>query len=418
MRRIVGIIFIVLAMISSINVIRQLASGEPERRRGNEAYERGRLVAKFAPLFLFGLGFLMLRRPGTGWPAPKPPQVAPPRSGASLSPNHSRHGAGETFATNPGALRVNFARWLAAHPVMPTLVIILTLAGAGMLAVKYQVALILLLSAGIVTWQTYQEVKHKYSRGDVCAAEILSASAGLVAIYTDLVANSEVSHPVIKILKQPLHRMNPPAADGMRVAAVALYGGDIRNAAWNDFDPEVIHCVIADPAEIERVMQSITEDQWQALGNGLSQIPVAQPGLYPLWLESAGTTLTRSATPWLKRAWVRLSLGLLGICSAIVIATLATGWWNSRGPNRRSAQPGFPQPNLPSPPAPRTFPATGSNHASAYRVGQIIEANWAGGWIPGTIVESLGRDMSYRVQLEDRRFPHPLVLPSNLLRGR
>jgi hypothetical protein len=56
--------------------------------------------------------------------------------------------------------------------------------------------------------------------------------------------------------------------------------------------------------------------------------------------------------------------------------------------------------------------------SAAYQPGQKIYARWAGSWIPGTIIEPVGGGMMYRLQLEDSRFPIPLVLATNLLRAR
>lgn len=417
MRKIVGIVFIVLALISGINVVRQLVADKPARLRGNEAYERGRVVAKFAPILLLGLGVWMLRRSRPAFTLPPAP-IPSGSSGSQRAPSEelTLRGGPETFASNPAQLHINFGRWLAVHPAIRTILALLTVVGVSLLFVKYQVGLTLLLSGAMVFWQNQREIKHKYLRGDVCAAEVLSAPAGLVAVYTDLTTNGAGPHPAIKIIKQPLQRMNPPAADGMRLAAVAVYGGDVRNAVWNDFAPEVIHCVIADAAEIERVMRSIPEDHWQALGAGLSSIPVAQPGLYPLWQVPAGTTPELPPMPWLKRSRVRLAIMLGGFLGAILIVTLAVGWWNTRELRKRAAQPGVPPPAFSQPPPQRTSPAAGGDNFGAYKIGQKIEANWAGGWIPGMILEPFGMWMSYRVQLNDPRFRSPMVLSTNLLR--
>jgi hypothetical protein len=418
MRKIVGILFIVLAVISGINVARQLAAGEPDRQRGNEAYERGRSAAKVAPIFLLGLGLWMLRGSRPDFTPPPPRPISSSARPPTLPAGHpDLRGGQDTFATNPAQLQVSFGRWLAVHPVVPTIIAILILAGVGLLFVKYQVGIILLLSAGIVFWQNHREIKHKYFAGDVCPAEILSAAEGLVAVYTDLAANSAGPYPVIKIIKQPLHKMAEPPADGQRVAAVALYCGEASKAVWNDFDPEVINCVVTDPAEIERVLMSIPEDQWQTLGNGLTHIPEARIGLYPLWAQSAAAPASLPSFPWWKRTSAKVGLLLAGVCVLGFALLLVAPWLRSSATKNRSAHPaGFPRATAPNLPPSRQFPSGVSDNLGAYKVGRKIEANWAGGWIPGTIVEPFGRGMSYRVQLEDRRFPHPLVLSTNLLR--
>jgi hypothetical protein len=418
MRKIVGILFVVLAVISGINVARQLAAGEPDRQRGNEAYERGRSAAKVAPIFLLGLGLWMLRGSRPDFTPPPPRPISSSARPPTLPAGHpDLRGGQDTFATNPAQLQVSFGRWLAVHPAVPAMLAILVLAGVGLLFVKYQVGIILLLSVGIVFWQNHREIKHKYFAGDVCPAEILSAADGLVAVYTDLAANSAGPHPVIKIIKQPLHKMAEPPADGQRVAAVALYCGEASKPVWNDFDPEVINSVVTDPAEIERVLMSIPEDQWQTLGNGLTQIPEARIGLYPLWAQSAAVPASLPSFPWWKRTSAKVGLLLAGVCVlGFALLLVAPRLRSSATKNRSAHPPGFPRATAPNLPPSRQFPSGVSDNLGAYKVGQKIEANWAGGWIPGTIVEPFGRGMSYRVQLEDRRFPHPLVLSTNLLR--
>jgi hypothetical protein len=85
-------------------------------------------------------------------------------------------------------------------------------------------------------------------------------------------------------------------------------------------------------------------------------------------------------------------------------------------PSGTNARPEVPQNKFPPTPTSRSFPSASGGNVGACKISQEIEANWAGGWISGTIVEPLGPGFRYYVQLEDRRFPHPLVLATNLLR--
>jgi hypothetical protein len=61
--------------------------------------------------------------------------------------------------------------------------------------------------------------------------------------------------------------------------------------------------------------------------------------------------------------------------------------------------------------------ATGQpNPAVTYAVGDKVEANWAGGWIPGKITQVNPGGFSVMVKLEDSRFPYPIALSVHQLR--
>jgi hypothetical protein len=45
-----------------------------------------------------------------------------------------------------------------------------------------------------------------------------------------------------------------------------------------------------------------------------------------------------------------------------------------------------------------------------------VQANWAGGWIPGKITRIVAGGHAAMVKLEDARFPAPIVLSTNQLR--
>lgn len=83
MKRVFGIVLLILGLISAINVVRQITSKEPQRSSGSAAYDRGRAAAKFTPVILLGLGLWLLARSGS--PAATPRVVRRP---PSYSPGH------------------------------------------------------------------------------------------------------------------------------------------------------------------------------------------------------------------------------------------------------------------------------------------------------------------------------------------
>jgi hypothetical protein len=109
--------------------------------------------------------------------------------------------------------------------------------------------------------------------------------------------------------------------------------------------------------------------------------------------------------PWFQRKPVVIGLvfvtGLLLLCVLLLVTA------GSRLNNRAR--------HLPPPPAPPRFSPPQAPVAGPYKTGQRIEARWAGAWISATVIEPFG-PFSYRVQLNDARFPTPIVLSTNLLR--
>jgi hypothetical protein len=216
---------------------------------------------------------------------------------------------------------------------------------------------------------------------------------------------------------------NEPAYDGMRVAAAALYFGNVRQAAWQNFSPEVINCVVQDPEEIARVLGSIQEHEWQSLDNCLAPIPVAKPGLYRMWeVDSAAPVETNFAPPkpWFKTTPAIIGLSIFGAFVALIVGSqiLASV---ARLMNHRNASTYHPAP-FPSAPTPsaaaamNTLKPSETARAGSFTVGGKVEANWAGGWKPGKITEINPGGFTMMVQIEDSRWSNPIVLSTNQLR--
>ncbi len=91
------------------------------------------------------------------------------------------------------------------------------------------------------------------------------------------------------ILRQPLSRMSSgPPRKGQFVAAIAVYG-DVSEASigldhWTDFSPVVVDLVSGNQRDIDRVVESLNDQNWQELKLGLGQIPDSpEPGIYRVW---------------------------------------------------------------------------------------------------------------------------------------
>jgi len=353
----------------------------------------------------------------------------------SIPPGHpSLRGGQGTFASNPCLIRLNATAWLATHPSLLVLSGAIFLAGVVVLFHIVPLGAVLMFSAAVALFQQVREARQKYLQGDVCPAIVLSAQHNLVAVYTDLAAGARKPFPAIKILRQPLQRLAAePAYDGMRLAAVAQYQGQVQQPHWKDFSPEVVACIVTDQEENARVLNSISEQEWQALAAWLAHLPDAKPGLHQLWkmnfAAAAENEPAAPATPWFKTLPAIIAFSAAGVIFGLVLLAYVVG---TIGLHRLRHAPDYPPPpRFSAPSVPDTPPSgvtvTAPTHApplppetptqvGAFAVGGVVQANWAGGWIPGTITKINYGGHSVMVKLNDPRFSFPIVLNTNQLR--
>ena len=450
MKRIFGLFLLVLAIVGTVNFVRKLAQGNDIQAQtqttGSAAYQQGQKIGKYSAPFLvvllgiYGLRLLL----SSDESAPATPAIRRSPTSNLPPPGHpSLRGGQDTLASNPARLRISAWQWLAANSWTIYAALGLAVAGLAVVFVKFPVGAVLLLSSVIFLYREIREAKQKFFGGDVCPGIVLSAQQNLVAVYTDLSAmGRQRPYPVIQILKQPLGRMTTgPAYDGMRVATAALYYGDAKADAWKNFWPEVINCVVHDPMEIERVFGSITEQEWQMLDACLAQIPEAKLGLHhisPASLAAVASpedsgcyTSTETGfapgRPWYKSPAAIFAFVAVGLVAVVTFASVIVAV--ARPKNRATPFPHQPpaamQPPMMPPATPPVQPAQNpamatqpapAAPAGQYAVGSAVEANWAGGWISGKVTRFNPGGHSVMVQLEDRRFPHPIVFSLSQLR--
>jgi len=141
-----------------------------------------------------------------------------------------------------------------------------------------------------------------------------------------------------------------------------------------------------------------------------------------LIFAAVGVVFTaRKSSHWRTAGFVGLGLSLIatGVLVTMLLRSSAQNsnphWPGSRRsvpthtPAPRPVPPGPPQVASPQP------PGRGNAVANPYQPGQRIAAQWAGQWLPGTVVENL-TPFTCRVQLEDLRFRQPILLSTNMLR--
>jgi hypothetical protein len=226
-----------------------------------------------------------------------------------------------TYASNPGGLQVNYFYWIRSFPqepiqlVFPLIILLLIIFlinwafGIGLFGVIRQggsldnlpFALLGIVIFNIFFWYLISpllnkliflihRVREHFLYGCVNPGIIVSLKPTLVAVFTDLRKNRQVTYPAIKILPQPLKCLTKEKLIiGTRLANVALYEEikEQESEHWDNFHPIVINCVTGNKRDINRVFRSIPEWEWQALQTGLTQIENKQKlGLYFLEYDS------------------------------------------------------------------------------------------------------------------------------------
>ncbi len=187
-----------------------------------------------------------------------------------------------TAASNPGHVRVNwlhtFRSWplqTAASVMFSMVVGIVTLSSVLQKTGRPGIAAIAGLVAGIamlfMIWIPWSRVM---IYGCANPGIVVDAEKGLVAVMTDLDCGGGESFQVVKIVKQPLHRMTDgPPENGQRVGTVAGYSGDGSKGHWETFEPCVVGCITRDTKVVERILNSFDDENWQSLKLGLKEVP-------------------------------------------------------------------------------------------------------------------------------------------------
>lgn len=190
--------------------------------------------------------------------------------------------SGGTTASNPGHVRVDFLHAFGSWPLYTAVALAIGTGvgiSTGVSIFQKHGGVGIAVGCGIgVTILTFLAAWLPWSRVMIygCANPgiIVDADNGLVAVTTDLDCGIGVPFQVIKIVKQPLHRMpDGPPQNGQRVGTVAGYSGEGKKGHWDTFDPCVVGCMTRDPKVIERVLNSFSDEDWQTLKLGLKEVP-------------------------------------------------------------------------------------------------------------------------------------------------
>jgi hypothetical protein len=187
-----------------------------------------------------------------------------------------------TSASNPGHVKVDWLHTFGSWPAYTT-VTILAAVGVGVgtaisalrkngrLEIAIVIGIVASVAVLLLTWIPWSRVM---IYGCANPGIVVDADRGLVAVTTDLDCGIGVPFQVIKIVKQPLHRLHDgPPKNGQRVGTVAGYSGDRKKGHWDTFDPTVVGCMTPDRKVIERVLNSFSDEDWLNLKLGLKEVP-------------------------------------------------------------------------------------------------------------------------------------------------
>lgn len=190
--------------------------------------------------------------------------------------------SGDTRASNPGNVQVDWVHCFLCWPVGTTLSF-LAASALGAYGV-YRITIgdaregvgIIVSSASLMgfigrSWYTWSRVM---IYGCANPGMVVDAAKGLVAVLTDLDTGTGENFWVIKIVKQPLGRMaDGPAENGQHVGTVAGYTGDGSKGQWETFEPCVVGCITRKNKTIKRVLKSFDSDDWELLTEALKEVP-------------------------------------------------------------------------------------------------------------------------------------------------
>lgn len=205
------------------------------------------------------------------------------RSDAPEQTAFDRKLSGDTQASNPGNVKVDFWFSFQNYPTGTLVMVAIGLvllglgawnfmtpnggkSGAGFVAVGIG-------AFGLCAWGWYM-----FSRTMIygCAnpGVVVDVDQGLVAVITDLDCGIGEEHWVIKITKHPLSKMTGgPGQDGMRLGTVAGYAGDPNKGHWDTFEPWVVNCLTRDKKRVKKVLSTFSARDWALLNEGLKEVP-------------------------------------------------------------------------------------------------------------------------------------------------
>ena len=183
-------------------------------------------------------------------------------------------------ASTPGNIRVSRIQWFKAYPVWPSI-------WAGSLAISSLLLLlyspfwlVLVVPLLVMNWLYWVHLSEHFNSGNLCPAEVISISPFLLAVGTDMRTGTR-SQPAIKVVTVPSASLSKSQKlVGAKVATVALYSGDSKKVAWENFYPKPVGAVIADSDIVDASISRIPPKFWEEFYSWKALVPELSPGLH------------------------------------------------------------------------------------------------------------------------------------------
>ena len=195
-----------------------------------------------------------------------------------------KHVVGDTYASNPGQVKVNKLKYASSYPKWFAIWHGLLLFTIGLCFWSlWFIPLVLLFVAAC--WLYWKRISIQFLSGCANPALIVSMDPPLIAAYTNL-SKGAYDTNVIKITRQPIKKLSTGVATvGQKIATVALYRDRFQNGEhWSSFDPKPVACVTKDQNAINGVMSSFSSEDWNEIEEAILQVPKPyQPGHYRIY---------------------------------------------------------------------------------------------------------------------------------------
>ena len=192
----------------------------------------------------------------------------------SLRAKHARNEQGQGFtAANPALLRVNLWKYFRSFPY-PFMLRLGLLAMALGLSTITCIGYPLVLACAYFMFRLVQSVRKKFVSGCICPARILTVDPPVIAVYSDL-SLGVGSCKVIRLMEQPLHRLEPFRARPGRISTVCFFQGMCPGFSdhWFMPLPTITELASNKTIELKRAFDSIPDSLWEELEQGLTQLP-------------------------------------------------------------------------------------------------------------------------------------------------
>lgn len=182
--------------------------------------------------------------------------------------------ASSSAAARPGMIRPSVLRFYYNFPIYFIIMaipgIVLIVLGLFLHWVLWAFGLGLLIMFSLHS----RKIRIQFVSGNINPGVVVSTSPPLIAVVGNLSFHQNMDWPVIQILPHPLSRMTGgPFKVGDRLATVAVYYPGQGGSHYLHFEPVAVNCVTGKASQIERMMQSIEEEEWKEIESGLAQVP-------------------------------------------------------------------------------------------------------------------------------------------------